>query len=58
MRKQTYIQPSMAVEELRPEAFVMLLDSGSGLEPGKSSAPKRSATPTNPVMPMDSVTVF
>ncbi len=57
MEKRTYIQPLMAVEEVHPEAFVMLLDSGSGTEPGKAPA-QRAATPTNPVMPLDSVAVF
>ena len=42
MKKRTYIQPEMAVEIMHLDAFVMLLDSGSGIEPGTGSgAPKR-----------------
>ena len=38
MSKMKYIQPQMDVESVSLDAFVMLLDSGSGPQP----APKRS----------------
>ena len=40
MKKQQYIQPQSFVEVLSAQAKVMLLDSGSGPQPG--SAPERS----------------
>lgn len=44
MEKRTYIQPKMAVEKMHHDASLMLLDSGSGTEPGKdTSAPARDA---------------
>ena len=45
MSKMTYIQPQMVVEIVSTDAFVMLLDSGSGPQPttgGGSSAPARN----------------
>ncbi len=33
MKKLQYIQPQMDVQSVSLDAFVMLLDSGSGLEP-------------------------
>ena len=38
MNKMKYIQPEMDVQSVTMDAFVMLLDSGSGPQP----APKRS----------------
>ena len=38
MNKMKYIQPEMDVQSVTMDAFVMLLDSGSGLQPGM--APK------------------
>jgi len=40
MKKLQYIQPQMDVQSVSLDAFVMLLDSGSGLEPN-SGAPMR-----------------
>ena len=37
MKKQQYIQPQSFVELLSAQAKVMLLESGSGYEPGKSA---------------------
>ena len=50
MEKLTYIQPEMAVEEVHLDAFVMLLDSGSGAEPGKSNAPASAPERETPYM--------
>ena len=43
MKKHTYMQPEMAVKEVHLDAFVMLLNSNSGIEP--SGAPARVAPP-------------
>ena len=58
--KRTYIQPTIDTMVLPKEALMGPISlAGSGEGPGVgSSAPKRPATPTNPVMPLDSVSVF
>ena len=56
MKKHTYIQPEIGINMIGSDAFVMLQPSNSNKEP--EFAPKRAATPTNPVMPLDSVSVF
>ena len=41
MKKLQYIQPQMDVQSVSLDAFVMLLDSGSGPEPNNNGAPMR-----------------
>ena len=58
--KRTYIQPTIDTMVLPQEALMGPIPlAGSGEGPGVgNNAPKRAATPTNPVMPLDSVSVF
>ena len=44
MKKMNYIQPQMEVEQVCSDAFVMLLDSGSGPQP----APAHQVAPEVP----------
>ena len=49
MKKRIYIQPEMDVQSVTMDAFVMLLDSGSGPQPGtNNSAPGRTEVPNSP----------
>ena len=49
MSKMKYIEPKMTVESVRLDAFVMLLESGSGPQP----APKRvEVAPSVPGEPL------
>lgn len=45
MKKQQYIQPQSVVESLSANAAVMLLGSGTGLEPGSGSGSGAPARP-------------
>lgn len=56
--KRTYIQPAIDMMVLPKDALmdeIALASSGSMGTVGKAP---RAATPTNPVMPLDSVSVF
>lgn len=50
MKKRIYIQPEMDVQSVTMDAFVMLLDSGSGPQPGmgNNGAPGRTEVPNSP----------
>ena len=57
MKKRTYIQPAMQMA-IMPQSELMLPSSPTdGSMDTKGLAP-RAATPTHPVMPLDSVSVF
>ena len=50
MSKMKYKQPQMDVQSVTMDAFVMLLDSGSGPQPGmgNNGAPGRAEVPDSP----------
>ena len=59
MEKKRYISPEMVIEEsITLDTFVMLLDSGSAPESGKSSVPRHVSPTKVPTLGNDSVQAF
>ena len=57
MEKRTYIQPEMKVAVMPKYAMMGFIPSPTDGSQDPT-APKRVVTPTNPVMPADTVQVF